>query len=192
MLIARFLQFNGPEHTKPNGFNVPDRLSANRYRALSRPFSSSRNSSNSRHFCQSGFTIIEVLVVIAVLAIIVGFASQASENASYRTNLRVAEEIVSQSVRMARNTARAREKEIVLTFRPEPGEDLVHIEIQSLSGDDSLLLTDDIQMPAGIVILSPDKEFRFDHRGVVDEAGTIVFADASHETEIRQVQLSKL
>jgi prepilin-type N-terminal cleavage/methylation domain-containing protein len=138
---------------------------------------------------QSGITLVEILVVIAVTAIIAGFAAKSSLDSSYRANLVVAEEMVWQSLRMARNSARIQERETLLVFRDIEETNQVQIDLELPTEGGTSDLFDDIRLPEGIAVVSQARQFSFDSRGLVKSPGSITFAAEDHPEEYFQINI---
>ena len=194
-MIAKIWQFNGFELKKLNGINQQAGQQSP-CRVAARPRIHSTNPTHRPSFPlhsakQAGITIIEVLVVLAVIAITVGIATGSTKDLAYRADLRVATEMIQQSVRMARNRARMEEKDMQLMFTDVDEYDQVRIELNSPSERYAQPILEDIRLPPGIMIMSPDRQFSFNSRGVLDEPGTITIAAEKHKDEFRHVQVDR-
>ncbi len=128
-----------------------------------------------------GVTLVEILLVIALLVIVLSFAIPTMGNASARAEMQVAVENVTYSVKMARNTARLGEDRVELAYGTRAGEPS---QTLSFNRPDSGRGTDiaDYRLPDSIELVADQASFLFDERGLVENPGTITLVSRDDES----------
>ena len=144
--------------------------------ALSHPFSRSR-----------GFTLVEILMVVAVLVILVSFAMPSVGNATARAELKAAVENVQYSIDAARNLARMTESSVAVNIRPtSQPETAAGAESRSGGEPQRIMFSrpelQDYLLPAGIRLVADHDTYVFDSRGLVLEPGRVTLLSATDES----------
>lgn len=144
--------------------------------ALSHPFSRSR-----------GVTLVEILLVVAVLVILVSFAMPSVGNATVRAELKAAVENVQYSIDAARNLARMTESSVAVNIRPaSQPETATGAESRSGGEPQRIMFSrpeiQDYLLPAGIRLVADHDTYVFDSRGLVLEPGRVTLLSATDES----------
>jgi len=138
--------------------------------ALSNPFYRSR-----------GVTLVEILLVVAVLVILLSFAMPSVGHATARAELKAAAENVQYSIDAARNLARMTESSVAVNIEPAAGA-------ESGPGGEPQRITfskPEIQnylLPADIRLVADHDRYVFDSRGLVLEPGRVLLLSATDES----------
>ncbi len=133
-----------------------------------------------------GITLVEILMVIALLIIILSFALPSVGSMTARAEMQAAVENVEYSIDSARKLARLTETPVALDIRSAQGG--VHsIGIAALQGGAAAQApgAQDYSLPPGIELETTAERYVFDARGLVEAPGTIVLShvdDASLST----------
>jgi type II secretory pathway pseudopilin PulG len=137
---------------------------------------------------ERGITLVEILLVIALLVVVLSFAIPTMGNASAKAEMQVAVENVTYSVKMARNTARLREDRVELAFRTLAGEPS---QTLSFNRPDSGRGTDiaDYRLPDSVELVADQASFLFDERGLVENPGTITLVSRNDETVTETIEV---
>lgn len=144
--------------------------------ALSNPLSRSR-----------GVTLVEILLVIAVLAILLSFAMPSVGNATARAELKAAAENVQYSMDAARKLARMTESSVAVNIGPASKPDS-ESGGESGSGGEPHRITfskpeiQDYLLPASVRLVADHDRYVFDSRGLVAEPGRVMLLSASDES----------
>lgn len=137
-----------------------------------------------------GLTAVEVLVVLAIIAILLSFTASFVGRLSGQAELTAAEENVLDSLRMARNLSRSAESGLKLSLSRDAGDSGYRISFASPDGKQigpNRLNAPEVQLPDGVVVLSGSRTFTFDHRGLVEPTGSIVLGLAGDFDETTTV-----
>ena len=122
-----------------------------------------------------GITLVEILLVVALLIIIAAFALPSAGTASARAEMNAAVENLAYSIDTARNVARLTESSVNLSITPST-DDLTHVI--SFSGSDHsgqrLPGMQEYRLPDAIELTASRDRFVFDRRGLVDQPGRIM------------------
>ena len=135
-----------------------------------------------------GITLVEILMVIALLVIILSFALPSVGSMTARAEMQAAVENVEYSIDTARKLARLTETPVAVDIRPEQGNTRT-IEITAMPDSGASLApgAPDYSLPPGIELAATAERFVFDERGLVEAPGTIVLShvdDASLSTTL--------
>ena len=118
-----------------------------------------------------GISVVEVLLALAVVAVVLSFASNSFGKAAHKKEVLVAAEGVDFSVRTARSIARDLETSVLMHFNTGPGEKLHSI---SFSLPDRVAFTttenmlQDFVLPEDIHLAVSQTSIRFDGRGLLE------------------------
>jgi prepilin-type N-terminal cleavage/methylation domain-containing protein len=139
---------------------------------------------------QKGITAVEVMVVLAVIAILMSFSGSFAGSLTGKANLIVAEEHVLDALQVAKNLSRSSESSTTLSFSREAANLRYRISFKGSEGQQTGPRQMDapvIHLPDGITVLSETTTFTFDHRGLVEPTGSIVLGYDGKDNEIRTV-----
>lgn len=142
--------------------------------ALYHPYSRSR-----------GVTLVEILLVVAVLVILLSFAMPSVGTATARAELKAAVENVQYSIDAARNLARMTESSVTVNIgrasRPEAAAGAESSdEPQRIMFSRSEI--QDYVLPADIRLVADQDSYVFDSRGLVLEPGRVTLLSAADES----------
>jgi len=121
-------------------------------------------------FRARGISIVEILIAVAVLAVIVSFASTSFSNASHKAELQAAVEGVNFSIQSARSTARVLETDVLMHLEANPDAGLQSITFSFPNRNTELgtnALPQEFQFPADIFLVADESSVHFDSRGIV-------------------------
>lgn len=153
--------------------------------ALSHPFSRSR-----------GVTLVEILLVVAVLVILLSFAVPSVGSATARAELKAAVENVQYSIDAARNLARMTESSIAVTIEPALHPETAVGADSGFDGEPQRITfsrpdtakglhgpdMQDYLLPAGIRLVADHDRYVFDSRGLALEPGRLLLLSAADES----------
>jgi prepilin-type N-terminal cleavage/methylation domain-containing protein len=137
-----------------------------------------------------GVTVVEVLVVLAIIAILLSFSGSFVGRLAGQAELTVAEESVLNALRNARNLSRSSESSLTLSLSHDTGDLGYRISIKRPEGRQiGPKQTDvpEVYLPNGIVVLSENMTFTFDYRGLVEPTGSIMLRAEGNDDEIRKI-----
>jgi len=132
-----------------------------------------------------GISTIEIIIAVAVLVILVSFASPSISGATTRTEMRAAAENVEYSIRIARNTARMTESEVWMNVLSdeETGRGRITFTLSDKArkslGQPALQTFD---LDPAFSILADQSSFGFNHQGIVVNPGEITLVSKDDET----------
>jgi Tfp pilus assembly protein FimT len=131
-----------------------------------------------------GISVVEILIALAVLTVIVAFASSSFSNATDRAELQATVEGVNFSVQSARSTARRLETEVILHLNADPNA--THHSISfSVPGKNAELssssMLQEFQFPSDIRLESDEPTIQFDSRGMVDTPVRLLLVSTADE-----------
>ena len=127
-----------------------------------------------------GITLVEILVVVAVLLILASFAVPSMSNATVKAELTATVENVEYSIQAARNIARMNETPITVQF-DQAGAGTQTISFRA-KGSANTPGIQDYLLPEGIQLVSGQGGFEFDSRGLVEIPGTIILVAKADES----------
>lgn len=123
-----------------------------------------------------GITLVEILMVIALLVIILSFALPSVGSVTARAEMQAAVENVEYSIDTARKLARLTESPVALEVRADHGEART-IGITALQGAAAMAPgAPDYNLPPGIELKATAERFVFDERGLVEIPGSFVLS----------------
>ena len=134
---------------------------------------------------QRGITLVEILIVVAVLAVLASFAVPSFGKATAQAELKAALENVQYSVDTARNIARMNGTRVSLNLGQAPGSEAFQLGFSSPNPNKSNLVRDlqAYRLPEDIRLESEFESFLFDDRGMVANPGTITLVSTSYESQ---------
>jgi len=127
----------------------------------------------------AGFTAIELLILIAVAAIILSFALPAARTSIHEAQLEQALKITRDSVRHARRTARIYNTEVLMQIESNRLQtaDTITLTFPEMQRDPALArIREEFVLPEGVDITSGDMLIQFDAGGEVEWPTTVVIA----------------
>jgi Tfp pilus assembly protein FimT len=133
-----------------------------------------------------GITLIEILLILAFLAIITSFAAPTISNTTARADILAAGENLQYSIRIARNTARMTESKVTMNILDE-GQDGQSQRITFSVSESGLKalgksgLQED-RLPVDIKLVSDYSSYEFDGRGIVQNPGVITLVSRTDES----------
>ena len=136
-------------------------------------------SSNSK-----GISLIEILLGLAVLVILLGYAMPSVSSAAIKAEMSAALENVQYSIKAARQTARINESAV--TMHISAGEDPSKPQIITFASASKkrvpAVQIQDFNLPPEILVVSDRESFVFDERGLVDDPGTILLVSTADDS----------
>lgn len=142
--------------------------------ALSHPYSRSR-----------GVTLVEILLVVAMLVILLSFAMPSVGTATARAELKAAVENVQYSIDAARNLARMTESSVTVNIGPASQPEAPAGAESSGEPQRIMFSRPEIQdyaLPADIRLVADHDSYVFDSRGLVQEPGRVTLLSAADES----------
>lgn len=144
--------------------------------ALSNPFSRSR-----------GVTLVEILLVVAVLIILLSFAMPSVGNATARAEMQAAAENVQYSIDAARNLARMTESSVAVNIEPSSQPEASAGAESGFGGEPQRITfskpeIQDYLLPAGIRLVADHDRYVFDARGLVLEPGRVMLLSVTDDS----------
>ena len=142
---------------------------------------------------QSGFTMIEVLVTIAIMAVTT-YLALPSVKAMYSLNeITSAQQSVAQSLRKAKQFARSINTTITVTFTLNDNDNTIALTLPDGSSDlPSGISMQTIELPSKIAVSSDDSTYSFNSLGVVDKTGVITVTSSRDDSKTKTVTLLNL
>lgn len=119
---------------------------------------------------QYGFTLIELMVVIAIASILIGIAAYSFRDFRLKSALRESTRALEGDIIQARMTARARQETVRVTLTI--GAETPYVI--SLERGNRQLLTGRIRSGVKVVSVSPDASFTFNGSGMTGSGGETV------------------
>jgi prepilin-type N-terminal cleavage/methylation domain-containing protein len=117
-----------------------------------------------------GFTLVEVLVVIAILGITAAAAVPAFARLTHEDELTLAAGAVERALATARATAFTRAVPVTVTLVPETGRYWVRLVEGEALDSGTIVLEGGVRLTSPV----PRPRFRFDPRGIVDADSLLV------------------
>lgn len=142
---------------------------------------------------QSGFSMMEVLITIAILAVTTNLALP-SIQAMYSINeVTAAQQNVAQSLRKAKQFARSINTTITVTFTLNDNDNTIALTLPDGSSDlPSGISMQTIELPSNIAVSSEDSTYSFNSLGVVDKTGVITVTSTRDDSNTKTVTLLNL
>jgi prepilin-type N-terminal cleavage/methylation domain-containing protein len=134
-----------------------------------------------------GVTLVEILLVIALLVIVLSFAIPSMGGATAKADMLAAVENVEYSITSARNSARMNEKDVALqiTRQSDSSQVLKFIRSGSAGG----VGIPDYRLPEDIELVADQASYEFDERGLVRNPGTITLVSRVDESVSETVEV---
>jgi prepilin-type N-terminal cleavage/methylation domain-containing protein len=137
------------------------------------------------HRRNRGLTAIELLIVIAIGALLIVFGVPLMGSAAWKCEVEPAVELTEKSVAQARTLARLYKTDVVVKLETDAGhapQITVSIPRSRLQADVGEI-REQVELPGGVRILSGDMAVLFDANGDVDFPATVTLAanDDRHE-----------
>lgn len=147
----------------------------------------------SKKWC-NGITLIEILVVLAMLLIIASFAAPSFSSATARADMRVATENLLYSIQIARNTARMTESTVTMNIGEEEHDGLGQRITFTVSESGLRALgrpgLQENRLPSDVKMVSDYPSFEFDGRGIVQNPGEILLVSRSDESRFSSLRIN--
>lgn len=142
---------------------------------------------------KQGFTLIEMMVALAVLAILVVFGSPALENSGARSDMKKATDQVAQAFREAKNAARANNSAVTVTLTTnETANSISFLFSNGTDTADSGQTLPTIVLPERVTVETATPEFTFDSLGMVNTTGSIALISAANADFASTVAINTL
>ena len=127
-----------------------------------------------------GITLVEILVVIAMLLILASFAVPSMSNATAKADMTATIENVQYSIQAARNTSRMNETPVAVRISAaNAGTQTISFQAKGSGNPPGM---QDYLLPDSIQMVSDQGGFQFDSRGLVENPGTIVLVSKADES----------
>ena len=137
---------------------------------------------------ERGITLVEILIVIALLVVVLSFAIPTMGNAAAKAEIQAAVENVTYSVEVARNSARLGESRVELTIKTYAGEPSQTLSFERENPKRTADIPD-YRLPDDIELVSDQSAFVFDERGLVTNPGTITLVARSDDSVTATVEV---
>lgn len=139
-----------------------------------------------------GITLVEILLVIGLVVLLAGFALPSFGTATARAEMKAALENLEYSIGTARNVARLTDSSISLNIVEGPDATKQKITFsQSARGTVKRgPEIPDYLLPEGIELVSEQRHFIFDGRGLVDQPGRIVLVSREDATITNALEIN--
>ena len=123
----------------------------------------------------SGMTLVELMITIALAAILITLALPGFTQAFARSQVRGATENVVQAIRLAKNTARAASTNVTVTFTTDSGNNAITFTFPDGSNKllDSITL-EPVELPANVSVAGDTTDFTFNSMGMTNATGALV------------------
>ena len=125
-----------------------------------------------------GITLVEILLIIALLVILLSFAMPSVGGAAARAEMTATVENVQHSMQSARKMARMNEAPVSVIFDAPAGMESGNITFESKSRTGIL----DYALPEDVMLIADQDAFLFDERGLVQNPGKIILVSRVDET----------
>lgn len=135
-----------------------------------------------------GVTLVEILLVIALLVILLSFAIPSMSGATAKADMMAAVENVEYSIETARNTARMNESGIIVDFKSFAGEQAQVISFSRKKSGQTAGIPD-FRLPEEIELVTNQENYVFDKRGLVATPGMITLVSRVDETVTATVEV---
>lgn len=154
----------------------------------------------------SGFTVIEMFVALAVLAILLGVALPSIENVVAKADMKAATDQVAQAFRAAKNAARLTNSSVTVTLTTSgSGNNTISFVFANGTVDASgTALADNegnaqrrmalpvITLPARISVSGNTSTFTYDPLGMIDATGTIAITSIADNQYASTVSINTI
>ncbi|MBT8040284.1 MAG: prepilin-type N-terminal cleavage/methylation domain-containing protein [Xanthomonadales bacterium] len=135
-----------------------------------------------------GVTLVEILLVIALLVIVLSFAIPSMGGATAKADMLAAVENVEYSITSARNSARMNEKDVALKISRQSGDASQVLKFIRSGSADGVGIPD-YRLPEDIELVADQASFEFDERGLVRNPGTITLVSRVDESVSETVEV---
>lgn len=135
-----------------------------------------------------GITLVEILLVIALLAIVLSFAVPSIGSATASAEMTATVENVEYSIQTARNVARMNEAGVAVDFKRFVGEQAQVILFRRLDPGPGTGIPE-YSLPEDIELVSDQQSFVFDERGLVRNPGAIILVSKVDESVTATVEV---
>jgi len=132
---------------------------------------------------QKGFTLIELVIVVAMVAILAGIIVPGMGGMVARSAINSAEQDLMQAFRTAKNVARDRDTSVTITLTQ------ANRDVTITSADGSLNQT--VTLPAG-TSPSVSDAFIFSPMGLINKIGTVTLISSRDNTMTRTITIQTL
>ncbi len=140
-----------------------------------------------------GITLVEILVILAMLAIIASVAAPTFSNATARADMLVATEKLQYSIQIARNTARMTESAVSMNIGEEEQDGQGQRITFTVSESGLRALgrpgLQENRLPTDVRMVSDYPSFEFNGRGIVQNPGEILLVSRSDESQFVSLKI---
>ena len=150
----------------------------------------------------SGFTVIEMFIALAVLAILVAVALPSMENVAAKADMKAATDEVAQAFRTAKNAARLTNSSVTVTFTTnESGNNTISFAFANNGGAAAAdnegnaqrrMELPVIKLPANVAVDADTAVFTYNSMGMVNATGTIALASTADDKYSSTVAINTL
>jgi len=120
-----------------------------------------------------GLSLIEVLVLLAVLAVLLAFANPRFRDNSARSAIKEATVQVALALHNARNSARSGNTPVTVVISTSPSHNTLLFEYPKDGSRGTVPSLPPVTLPAGISVSSDTRALTFDPHGTVSTGGSI-------------------
>ena len=138
-----------------------------------------------------GVTLIEMMVALAVLAILLSFAGPVLRNTAARSDIKEATDLVVQAFRVTKSAARVTNSSVrmaLVTDGVNPVINFTFLNTDDLVSADGMRLPP-IRLPQKISVGGDTLEFTFDSMGMIDATDTITLASTINSDHASSVEV---
>lgn len=133
---------------------------------------------------QNGFTLNELIIVLAIAAVFAAVALPGMADSVVRGDLKQAHATVAQALRQAKNEARSRNTRVTVVAENGSKE----LTLTTLDGH----LSQTVRLPSSVSISSADATYIFNALGTVNTTGTITLTSTRDDKQSREVTIANL
>jgi len=126
----------------------------------------------------TGLSLIEVLVLLAVLAVLLAFAKPMFRDSSARSAIKEATVQMALAMHNARNSARSFNTPVTVVISTNPSHNMLLFEYPK-DGSGAVPSLPPVKLPAGISVSSDTPAVTFDPHGKVSAGGSIKLTSSS-------------
>jgi len=140
-------------------------------------------------YCR-GMTMVEVIIVIAIIGILMVFAAPSMRDAAARSDLKTGTDNVIQALRMAKNKARVTNRPVTVTFTTGTSDNTISFQFPGQS--DMALATPNIDLPANITVAASPAVFQFDPMGTIvgfSQSSSITLTSTLQSSETETINI---
>ena len=154
----------------------------------------------------SGFTVIEMFIALAVLAILLAVALPSMENVAAKADMKAATDQVAQAFRTAKEAARLTNSSVTVTLTTSgTGNNTVSFAFANgtVDADGTAFANNEgnaqkrmalpvIKLPANVAVSADTSVFTYNPMGMVDATGTIALASTADDKYSSTVAINTL